>query len=68
MAWAIGVDLGGTHVMAAPIDDRGKIRERFEYQLKSHDFDYVVDRITAAAFRDVLRLPLTLDSPPMRRW
>lgn len=48
MAWAIGVDLGGTHVMAAAVDDRGKIRDRFEYALKSHDFDYVVDRITSA--------------------
>src|SRR5579864_523194 len=48
MAWAIGVDLGGTHVMAATVDDRGKIRDRFEHQLKSHDFEYVVDRITQA--------------------
>src|SRR5579863_4732950 len=48
MAWAIGVDLGGTHVMAAPVDDRGKIRARFEYPLKSHDFDYVVERIATA--------------------
>ncbi len=48
MAWAIGVDLGGTHVMAASVDDRGKIRSRFEHDLKSHDFDYVVDRITSA--------------------
>jgi glucokinase len=48
MAWAIGVDLGGTHVMAAPVDDRGKIRARFEYQLKSHDLDYVVERIASA--------------------
>ena len=48
MAWAIGVDLGGTHVMAASVDDRGKIRNRFEQDLKSHDFDYVIDRITSA--------------------
>jgi glucokinase len=48
MAWAIGVDLGGTHVMAAPVDDRGKIRDRFEYPLKSHDFEYVVERISSA--------------------
>jgi glucokinase len=48
MAWAIGVDLGGTHVMAATIDDHGKIRNRFEHELKSHDFADVVDRITTA--------------------
>jgi glucokinase len=48
MAWAIGVDLGGTHVMAATVDDKGKIRDRFEYQLKTHDFDDVVDRIVGA--------------------
>jgi glucokinase len=48
MAWAIGVDLGGTHVMAASVDDRGKIKSRFEHELKSHDFDYVVDRIVSA--------------------
>ncbi|HET9343251.1 MAG TPA: ROK family protein [Candidatus Eremiobacteraceae bacterium] len=48
MAWAIGVDLGGTHVMAATVDDRGKIRSRFQHELKSHDFDDVVDRIGTA--------------------
>ena len=48
MAWAIGVDLGGTHVMAATVDDRGKIRNRFQHELKSHDFDDVVDRISTA--------------------
>ncbi len=48
MAWAIGVDLGGTHVMAASVDDRGKIRSRFEHELKSHDFEYVLERITSA--------------------
>jgi len=48
MAWAIGVDLGGTHVMAATVDDRGKIRNRFQHELKSHDFDHVVDRISTA--------------------
>jgi len=48
MAWAIGVDLGGTHVMAATVDDRGKIRNRFQHELKSHDFNDVVDRIGTA--------------------
>jgi len=48
MAWAIGVDLGGTHVMAAPVDDRGRIGRRYEYDLKSHDVAYVVDRIVSA--------------------
>jgi glucokinase len=48
MAWAIGVDLGGTHVLAAAIDDRGKIGDRFEYALKSDDFDYVVEKIVTA--------------------
>src|SRR5579863_3406864 len=51
MAWAIGVDLGGTHVMAAAVDDRGKIHKRFEHDLKSHDFDYVIERITSAVGR-----------------
>lgn len=48
MAWAIGVDLGGTHVMAATVDDRGKIRNRFQHELKTHDFGEVVDRIGSA--------------------
>jgi len=51
MAWAIGVDLGGTHVMASAIDDRGKLRKAFEHQLKSHDFAYVIDRIVDAVTR-----------------
>ena len=48
MSWAIGVDLGGTHLLAATVDDHGKIRDRFEHQLKTHEFDDVVDRIAAA--------------------
>lgn len=48
MAWAIGVDLGGTHVMAATVDDHGKIRNRFSHELKTHEFGDVVDRIVTA--------------------
>jgi len=56
MAWAIGVDLGGTHVMAATIDDHGKIRNRFQHELKSHDFNDVVDRIGTAVGKAAVSL------------
>jgi glucokinase len=43
--WAIGVDLGGTHVAAAPVDERGRIRNTFTRELESHDVKYVVGEV-----------------------
>ena len=43
--WAIGIDLGGTHVAAAPVDERGKVLEVFERALQAHDVKYVVNEI-----------------------
>lgn len=53
MNYAIGVDLGGTHVMAAVVDKDGRIGHRAERRLQSHDVDYVVGEINAAV-REVL--------------
>jgi glucokinase len=43
--WAIGIDLGGTHVAAAAVDERGKCLEAFERELRAHDVKYVVGEI-----------------------
>jgi len=40
--WAIGVDLGGTHVAAAPVDERGRVHNVYSRELESHDVKYVV--------------------------
>ena len=45
MKWAIGVDLGGTHVAAAPVDERGRIRNIYTRELESHDVKYVVGEV-----------------------
>ena len=45
MKWAIGVDLGGTHVAAAPVDERGKCLTVFQRELESHDVKYVVGEV-----------------------
>lgn len=45
MSWAIGVDLGGTHVAASAVDERGKVLGIFQRELESHDVKYVVNEI-----------------------
>ena len=44
----IGVDLGGSHVMAAVVDESGKIVERAEQDIFDHDPDVVVKLISTA--------------------
>ncbi len=39
---SIGVDLGGSHVTAAVVDESGTIVDRFEQDIVKHDFDDVV--------------------------
>ncbi|MDE2573459.1 MAG: ROK family protein [bacterium] len=41
-AYAVGVDLGGSHVMAALVDRQGKIGDRHELDLEDHDPSKVV--------------------------
>ena len=48
MKWAIGVDLGGTHVAAAPVDERGKVLDVVQRELDAHDIKYVVGEIAKA--------------------
>jgi len=43
--WAIGVDLGGTHVAAAPVDERGRVHNIYSRELESHDVKYVVAEV-----------------------
>jgi glucokinase len=43
--WAIGVDLGGTHVAAAPVDERGKVLNIYQRELEAHDDKYVIGEI-----------------------
>lgn len=45
MKWAIGIDLGGSHVAAAAVNERGKIKSRHKRELASHDVKYVVSEI-----------------------
>ena len=42
---AIGIDLGGSHVMAAVVDDAGKITLRAELDLEDQSFEAVVEAI-----------------------
>jgi len=44
----IGVDLGGSHVLAAGVDESGTILERAERDLTDHDPDVVVKEIVQA--------------------
>jgi glucokinase len=53
MAKTIGVDLGGSHVLATIVDDDGKILDRAEYDITDHDPAVVVETI-ASAIGDVL--------------
>ena len=45
MKYAIGVDLGGSHTMAAVVDAKGRILGKFKRDLSSLDVDYVVGEI-----------------------
>ena len=45
MKYAIGVDLGGSHTMAAVVDAKGKIQAKFKRDLSSLDVGYVVGEI-----------------------
>jgi glucokinase len=58
---AVGIDLGGSHVLAAVVDDDGKIVDRSEYDLTDHDPDVVIKSI-AKAVADVLG---RLKDPPV---
>jgi glucokinase len=46
MKYAIGVDLGGSHTMAAVVDAKGKILEKFKRDLSSLDVSYVIGEIS----------------------
>ncbi len=48
MKWAIGIDLGGSHVTAAAVDERGKIKSRHKRELNSLDVKIVVNEIARA--------------------
>lgn len=55
MGYAIGVDLGGSHVMAAAVDDAGTLGEAHEIDLTDRAPDAVVDALEAvvkAALKD----------------
>jgi glucokinase len=45
---AIGVDLGGSHVMAAVVDEAGRIHTRFEHDIDDHAPDAVVATLASA--------------------
>jgi len=49
----MGVDLGGSHVMAALIDEDGKVGPQAETDIEDRTFDAVVDTV-AATIRMVL--------------
>lgn len=53
MKWAIGVDLGGTHVAAAPVDERGRILDTFARELASREPKYVVAEIVKVVDRSI---------------
>jgi glucokinase len=57
MEFAIGVDLGGTHVTAATVDARGRVRRRFKDALRSHSPAHVVAKIAALVRKAEAALP-----------
>lgn len=57
MKWAIGVDLGGTHVAAAPVDDRGRVYQVQQRELESHDVKYVINELARVVVRAIDSLP-----------
>ena|SRR5271155_3730501 len=50
----IGIDLGGSHVLATIVDGAGQITDRSEYDIADHDVDVVVKTI-GQAVDDVLQ-------------
>jgi glucokinase len=44
----IGVDLGGSHVLATTVDEKGVIKKRFDIDIEDHAFDAVVRTVVAA--------------------
>ncbi len=60
----IGVDLGGSHVMAALIDEEGKIGPQAETDIEDRTFDSVVDTV-AATIRKALADAGQRDIPPI---
>ncbi|MBV8172676.1 MAG: ROK family protein [Candidatus Eremiobacteraeota bacterium] len=57
MKYAIGVDLGGTHVAASPVDDRGRVYNVHSRELESHDVKYVVGEVARVVTRSIESLP-----------
>jgi glucokinase len=56
MPQAIGIDLGGSHVMAAVVDDAGEISARHERDIIDHSADAVflaIDKVVKEALADV---------------
>jgi glucokinase len=53
MTKTVGIDLGGSHVLATVVDERGTILERVERDVLEHDFDAVLELI-GTAVDDVL--------------
>lgn len=45
---AIGVDLGGTHVLAAVVEDDGSIRSKHEIDVESRSFEHVLELLETA--------------------
>jgi glucokinase len=48
MARAIGVDLGGSHVMAAVVEEDGTIKDRHEVDIVDHRVDAVLEAMESA--------------------
>lgn len=44
----IGVDLGGSHVLATTVDDAGAIKKRFDIDVEDRSFEAVVRTVVAA--------------------
>ena len=47
MATTIGIDLGGSHVMAAAVDEAGRILEHRERDLAKHEVDEVIASVVS---------------------
>jgi predicted NBD/HSP70 family sugar kinase len=53
MGETVGVDLGGSHVLATIVDDDGRIVDRAEHEITDHTVDVAVG-IIAQAIDEVL--------------
>jgi len=61
MAYAIGVDLGGSHVMATLVDEAGELSTKHEINLDDHTPSVVIGHVTtviAAALADAKGAPI----------